>query len=100
MVGRAPKFTEPWRGWSHGTEMSEGVIYYSLGAHEHASDPDVGEDGSRAEAGVLLDQERNAQMPDKWRKADGWYSEFEPRRVCRRLFGLSHATIANSSICA
>ena len=25
---------------------------------------------------------------------------FEPRRVCRRLFGLSHATIANSSICA
>jgi transposase len=24
----------------------------------------------------------------------------EPHRVCRRLFGLSHATIANSSICA
>jgi hypothetical protein len=24
----------------------------------------------------------------------------EPPRVCRRLFGLSHATIANSSICA
>ena len=24
----------------------------------------------------------------------------EPRRVCRSLFGLSHATIANSSICA
>ena len=25
---------------------------------------------------------------------------FEPPRDCRRLFGLSHATIANSSICA
>ena len=26
--------------------------------------------------------------------------EFEPPRFCRRLFGLSHATIASSSICA
>jgi integrase len=24
----------------------------------------------------------------------------EPRRVCRRLFGLSHATMANPSACA
>jgi len=27
-------------------------------------------------------------------------SDVEPRRVCRRLFGLSHATIASSLICA
>ncbi len=26
--------------------------------------------------------------------------QYEPPRDCRRLFGLSHATIANSSICA
>jgi CBS domain-containing protein len=31
---------------------------------------------------------------------DGRYLGIEPRRFCRRLVSLSHATLASSSICA
>ena len=60
MVGN---MTAPWRGWKYGREMFPGVTNYDCGQHP---------DGN---AGIRLDEARNAEMPDYWRNNDGWYPE-------------------------
>jgi hypothetical protein len=46
-----------------------------------------------------VDEFRRKAAQDKL--ADDSYSaQIEPRRVCRRLFSLSHATMADPSACA
>ena len=53
---------------------------------------------------VAFSDEKQAYAFEKYLKSASGRAfaknDFEPRRVCRRLFSLSYATIANSSICA
>ena len=57
----------PWREWEFGREMSPGVTWFDLGEH-----PDN-------HSGLRLSPERNGRVPDRWRKKDGWYPEFDER---------------------